>query len=181
MASFKTGDNINHNLRILKLLYDFYENGNDVQRNLLCKPIILLLVSILEAILHDFHVRIKTYTMEGVKNLAISVVNHIRNRKIDELDKYIASAKKHNFFDTPNENLYEKMDDLRKLRNRIHIQNTKHHFEPDEDAAFNEKRKILAEKVLEKTLKTMDTKYSRSSDFAGHVGDFQLPWDEYFS
>ncbi len=181
LAIFKIGDNINHNLIILKLLYDFYKKGNDIQKNLLCKPIIILLVSIIEAILYDFHVRIVNNTREGVKNLAESVINYIRGKQLEDLEKYISSAKKHDLFDVNDTIFYERMDNLRKLRNRIHIQNKKGDFEPDELQAFNEKRKILAEKVLEKTLKTMAAKYPRNFEVARYVDDFQLPWGEYFS
>jgi hypothetical protein len=97
IAQFKTGDNINHNLRILMLLYKYYQSEERVTKNLLCKPIILILVSVLEAVLHDFHARIRTNTTEGVKNLTRSVIRYIRGKQLDELDKYIISAKKHNF------------------------------------------------------------------------------------
>ncbi len=59
IGSFKLGDNINHNLRIITLLYRYFEAGEETERELLCKPIILILVSITEAILHDFHFRIR--------------------------------------------------------------------------------------------------------------------------
>jgi hypothetical protein len=71
------------------------------------------------------------------------------------------------------------MDNLRKLRNRIHIQNTRYDFEPDEAQAFNEERKVLAEKVLEKTLKTMTEKYPRDERYS-YVDGFLLPWTEHY-
>jgi hypothetical protein len=68
---------------------------------------------------------------------------------------------------------------LRRLRNRIHIQNSKGHFEPDEFSAFTESRKIKAEKVLERTIKTMAQKYDRGAEYK-YVSDFELPWNEHF-
>lgn len=62
---------------------------------------------------------------------------------------YIASAKKHNLFDATDSNLYDSLDELRKLWNRIHIQILKKHFEIDEYDAFSEARMKQAEKVLE--------------------------------
>jgi hypothetical protein len=178
---FKIGDNINHNLQVLKLLYDYYKDGTEHQKRLLCKPIILILVSIVEAILHDFHARIKNLTGEGVKNLAVSTIIYIRGKRHDVLEKYIISARKHDLFDTNNAEFYDQMDELRKLRNRIHIQNEKDDYEQDEHRAFNEQRKILAEKVLEKVVKIMAGKHSRSGHVAGHVSDFQFPWQEHLS
>lgn len=178
MGSFKVGDNINHNLKILALLYTYFEKGNDYDKRLLCKPIILIIVSIIEAVLHDFYSRIMSFTKEGVNTLARDVIDYVRGKHIDELEKYIASAKKHNLFDMRDTKFYEILDDLRKLRNRIHIQNMKNSFEPDEIFAFNEKRKVVAEKVAEKILKTMSEKHSRN--FRGGVKDFELPWVEHF-
>ena len=176
---FKIGDNINYNLRVLKLLYNI-ESQEDAKKILLYKPIIITIASICEAVLYDFHVRIRSNTVEGVQNIAQEVISRIRGKKIDEFGKYIASAKKNDFFDSSHSSLYDELDKLRKLRNRIHIQNTKNYFEPDEWKAFNVDRKIMAEKVLERILKHMHEKYKRPASVTGYVDDFELPWEEHF-
>jgi hypothetical protein len=178
IGSFKLGDNINSNLRTLALLYNYYEEGDIANKTLLRKPITIIIISIIEAVLHDFHSRIRAFTAEGVASLTSDVILHIKGAKIDELAKYIASAKKHDFFDMQNTKFYDALDDLRKLRNRIHIQNSKGDFEPNETDAFSVKRKVLAEKVLEKVLKAMNEHHGRR--VSGYVQDFELPWDEYF-
>jgi hypothetical protein len=179
MGDFKLGDNINHNLDILALLYKQYNDGDDKQKRLLCKPIILLVVSIVDAVLHDLHWRVKTFTKEGVANILKSSIEYIRSlKKMDKFEKYIASAKRHGLIDPPNSAFYAELDELRRLRNRIHIQNTKKDFADDEINAFTAERKVLAEKVLEKTLRTMAQKYPRKYH---HVNDFTLPWDTHFS
>lgn len=180
MGSFKLGDNINHNLKILSLLYSFQANSTEDKKILLNKPIIITLASICEAILYDLHERITCHTHEGVRNIAQNAITWIRSKKIDEFSKYIASAKKHDFFDARDPQLYEDLDILRKLRNRIHIQNPKNHFESDEKNAFTYDRKIIAEKVLEKVLKQMLRKYIRKKDATGHVADYELPWEKHF-
>ena len=96
---------------------------------------------------------------------------------MDELEKYIVSARKYDFFGVGNSNFYAVLDEPRRLRNRIHIQNTKNDFEADAFNAFNETRKRQAERVLEKTLKTMATKYTGGSEYK-YVRDFKLPWTE---
>lgn len=180
IGSFKIGDNIHHNLRVLGLLYKYFDKANEYEQCLLCKPIIIFIISIEEAILHDFHKRIQIFTIEGITNLAEDVIGYIQGKQIDELEKYIVSAKKHDLFDMKDTKFYEYLEQLRKLRNRIHIQNTKNNFEPDEFQAFNLKRKTLAERVLEKTLKTMNVKYSRSVDVTKYINDFELPWVEHY-
>ena len=83
------------------------------------KPIIIIIASICEAIFYDFYLRIRALSKEGAKNLDSDIIDQIRAENIDK---------------------------LRKLRNRVHIQNKKKHFEPDENVAFSYKRKIMAEK-----------------------------------
>lgn len=178
IGDFKLGDNIAYNLEILELLYRAYDAVEGREKCLLCKPIILLITSIIEAILHDLHMRIKLFTIEGVRNIPSAVAEAIRLKEIDDLDKYIASAKKQDLFDEADKKFYDELDELRRLRNRIHIQNKKKDFEPDEYHAFSEKRKVQAERALEKVMRTMAKKFSRDHDY---VKAFELPWDAYYS
>jgi hypothetical protein len=180
ILSFKLGDNINHNLRVLALLYDYYDREDHDGKNLLCKPIIILLVSIIEAVLHDFHSRIRWLTYEGIANLSHEVIEYIRGKKIDELEKYIVSARKHDLFDRQDGAFYDLLDELRRLRNRVHIQNIKGDFAPDDYNAFNDFRKRQAERGLELTMKTMAAKYPRPEHVHGHVANFNLPWPPHF-
>jgi hypothetical protein len=78
IGNFKVGDNICFNLKILKTLYDCRLAGNAEQRSHLRKPIIVLNVSIIEAVLYDFHDRVKTFTREGVANLSATVIAYSR-------------------------------------------------------------------------------------------------------
>lgn len=178
MGNFKLGDNICFNLAILKTLYDLRATGNPLQRRHLQKPIIVMNVSIIEAVLYDLHLRVKTFTSEGVANLQATVIQYIRGKKIDELERYIASAKKHDLFDQSESGFYDGLDDLRKIRNRLHIQNTRKHFEPDDVTAFSEARLTLSEQALEHVMRTMARKYSRPQH--NFVKDFVLPWQAHF-
>jgi hypothetical protein len=60
-----------------------------------------------------------------------------------------ASARKHNLLDDDDRGLYDELDQIRQLRNRIHIQNKKNELEPNERSAFTPARKISAEEYLE--------------------------------
>lgn len=173
------GDNINYNLRVLNVLYKLRESlSNDYQKSLLCKPIIVTIVSIIEAILYDFHSRIKINTIEGVNNLSQSVINCIRNKKIDQFEALIISAKKHNFFDVANNKFYDDLELLRKVRNRVHIQNHKGYEPSNEEQAFPEDCIKSAELTLEKIIKVMNAKFPRAENTRGYVSDFILPWNE---
>ncbi len=180
IGSFKLGDNINHNLRVLELLYRTQSTADPTDARLLQKPIIITIASICEAVLYDLHFRIRWYTAEGVQNIAKSVMDHVRTKNIDEFEKYIASARKHDLLEDDGFGVYDALEELRKLRNRIHIQNKKGHFEADERNAFTQARQKQAERCLEKVLKLLATKYARDASKQGYVDDFQLPWDEHF-
>ncbi|RRY16203.1 hypothetical protein EGJ57_22265 [Brucella anthropi] len=177
IGDFKLGDNIVFNLSVLKCLYKCRADGNAAEKRYLQKPITLLNISIIEALLYDFHLRINVFTREGV-GLPQKVLDAIRSKKIDEFEKYIASARKNDFFDLKDTVFYEKLDELRKLRNRIHIQNTKNHFERDDLHAFSEARLILSEQALEQVIKTLAEKHPRNHKF---VQSFELPWESHLA
>ena len=174
IGDFKLGDNIVHNLAILRELYASQKSGTAKQRNLLRKPIILLLASIAEAVLYDLYLRINSFTSEGVANVSDAVLEEIRTKTIDEFAKYIDNAKSNSLLGSDNA-IYDALTELRKLRNRIHIQNTRAHFEPDDLKAFNAARQADAEKTLENLLKRMQQYYSRTAALKC-VDDFVLPW-----
>ena len=179
IGDFKIGDNINHNLGILALLYRLYNAAPQEEKRLLCKPIILLLVSIIDAALYDLHTRIKKFTAEGVRHVLKSSVITIRAlKKMDTLEKHIKSLNEHGLIEPRGGSIYTELDELRKLRNRIHIQNTKNHLPRNEYDAFTEERKLQAEKAVEKTLRIMAKKYTRKFDL---VNKFTLPWNAHFS
>jgi hypothetical protein len=179
IGDFKTGDNVNCNIATLELLYEYSTIGYS-QRRYLRKPITIIIVSIIEAVLHDFHMRAKFFTREGVASLADQVIDHIRGRQQEDFEKYIASARKHDLLNSPNGGLYQTLDELRRLRNRVHIQNAGRDFEPDETLAFSEERKILGEQALEYTCKIMSANHARSPQVGGYVQDFRFPWSAYF-
>lgn len=177
IAVFKIGDNINYNLQILKQLYTAYESAESPEKTFLIKPIIIEIMSIIEATLCDFHYRIKWYTREGVQNLAEDLISQIRQKKIDDLEKYIASAKSRAFFDIVHEDFYGDLDKLRKIRNRVHIQNEKKYLPINEIDAFTSENKDLAECALEVVFRTMLKKYPRPTSTNGHVQNFEIPWN----
>jgi hypothetical protein len=80
IGDFKLGDNIAYNLDVLEVLYERFEVADADEKRLLCKPITVLLVTIIEAVLHDFHFRIVSYTREAVHGVAVSVLEYVRGK-----------------------------------------------------------------------------------------------------
>lgn len=127
--------------------------------------------------LYDFiEVRIFTHTNEGIKNISNNTLERIRSKRINRMSQYIDCIKKYNLFGDEG---YETLDELRKLRNRIHIQNLQH-FELDEEEVFDDVRKVSSEKMLEKIAKFLSTKYSRGREFI-YCDDFEFPWQEHLN
>lgn len=177
IGNFKLGDNVNHTLAVLSLLYETQRRVNDSP--LLSKPIIFLIGSVCEAILFDLlEVRAKQFTGEGISGIERDVRDAIRGSHIDTFSKYIACIRKHNLLE--GDGPYDSLEELRKLRNRIHIQNEKGDFQRDDGDAFTMARQRDAEKTLEKLIKTMADRFERPLHTQGHVEDFRLPWREHF-
>jgi len=185
IGDFKTGDNINYNLAILKALYDCQKNKCSPNPELLCKPITITITSVIEALLHDLIFRIQENTQEGVKAVAAQVLKDVRSKKLDKLETYIAAMKKHDLLVASGTDLYEKLNELRIARNRIHIQNVrkknvKQILDRDEKNVFTQDRQIEAEQVLEKIVKHVSDKHTRPTHAKGFVNTFKIPWDEHF-
>ena len=178
-GSFKINDNIVYNLETLAVLYASYEAGDDACKRSLRKPIIVTLVSIIEAILYDFYFRINKHTIEGVSNIATDVMYAVRGKELDKFEKYIQNAKKYDWFGVGDTNFYERLDNLRVARNRVHIQNEKYLEPMDEPLVFTEALKISAEKCLEKVIKTMNEKHARTSYHWQYMTTLRLPWEEH--
>ena len=179
IAKFKLGDNIVYNLKISNQLYAARNAADAAEKLYFNKPIILQNVSITEALMYDFIYRMRRFTLEGVKSLPEQVLWHFKSKKIDKLYSYIEHFKKHSIFDNSDFNIYEALDELRRLRNRVHIQNEKHELEADDRKAFNNDRLILSEKCLELTVKVLSEKHSRP--IGGYVQSFTLPYAAHFS
>lgn len=174
---FKIGDNINFNLSIQKSLYRHYSES--AEGYILIKPIVIINTSISEALLYDL-IENRIRRANKTEALYENILDALRTKKLDRFEHYIAQARKYDFFELKDTKFYEEMDSLRKIRNRIHIQNSKWEEPKDECDIFNEKTKILSEKVLEKILDTMVAKYPRRQEYHNYVKDFELPWEKHF-
>lgn len=176
---FKIGDNIIYNLSVLEKLYEYSPNTRR-GRELIVKPQILIIASILEAILHDFHLRIRANVHEGIPGLVDEILIYIRNKQIDQFETYIQSIKKHNLLKLTDTSFYDELDDLRKIRNRIHIQNLRGDLPENESELFDLTAKVKAEKCLEQVVKNISKEYARPGNLANQVGELKFPWDEHF-
>lgn len=154
---FKIGDNIKYNLNVL---YELIDDYNTSKKNY-GKPISVIAVSVIEAIMIDFIYRlyhgtshfpaclsneennIKTKlqgetikssveVVEGQKFEYIKLKNFNFNSMIDVFSELKLFGDK--------DNIYKILQELAHFRNRVHINNYFNNFEKDENVTFSEKR-----------------------------------------
>jgi hypothetical protein len=175
IADFAIGDNINRNLDTLRLFYTLGAEDSS-KWPLLRKPIIVILVSVAEALLYDFISRIQS--KENVATLPPETVTALREKDFSKLANLIDGARKFDLFKA-DDDFYKQLDELRKLRNRVHIQNEREHFQRKEAVAFNALRQREAEKALEYIAKFLAAEHPREASTHGFVTDLKLPWSEH--
>jgi|SRR3989344_6524026 len=162
--TFKKGDNIIYNFDILWSLYEAKKHYSG-KKSLYNKPIIIILISIIECILDDFVRRIQNRSTDLLPNFKEQVINDFKYKKkgqsveIKKLEKfthYINIVEKHKIFGS-SDNFYKALDFLRDVRNKVHIQES----EADEYKIFTDHNLKLSEQVLERIIKYMIEKYPR--------------------
>lgn len=172
---FKKMDNVNYNFGISEILYKAKkQNGND---NRLNKPIILTTVSIIECIIYDFVRRVNEHKNEKIPNLDDNTVLDTRAKILDQLEPLIVHIKKNNLLRAASGDcIYDDLGQLRKIRNRIHIQNAQQQLDKDEFNVFTENNLKLAEKCFERICEVLCHVYPRPNRDFCSMSDFPRPW-----
>ena len=127
--------------------------------------------------LYDFIIRVKTHNADRIPNLEQSIIDDIRTKEIDQFEVIIAQVKKQNLlraFSTSN--IYLDLGLLRKIRNRIHIQNVRQELDKDDYDVFAEDNLKLAEKMLERVCEVLCNVYPRWNRQPLLMIDFPRPW-----
>jgi hypothetical protein len=174
--SFKRMDNVNYNFETIEVLYAAKKaNNNNLHFN---KPIIILIISIIECTLYDFIMRIHQYRQDSFPNITQAIVSFFRNSsETDELKVLIPQIQTHNLLRvSKSDNLYTDLEHLRKIRNRVHIQN-KYLMKPiDEYAVFTEMEMVRSQQCLEKVYDALCNVYPRWKKQPIPMSDFPRPW-----
>jgi hypothetical protein len=175
IGSFKIGDNISYNARIV---CDLYSATEAIGSKRLFKPKIVFNVSLIDAVFYDFIRRVRSHSAE-FKYLDDDTRKKLRDIDISKLDTFKKHLNKFRHYKLigNHPSLYDEIDELNKLRNRVHIQNEKGVFQKDDAAAFTTKRLRQAERCTEFVLKYVSVNYPRKDDY---VGGIELPWQEHF-
>lgn len=174
---FKRMDNTNYNFKILEILYKAKEQSqNSVLFN---KPIIISLLSIIECILYDFVKRVSEHRSETIPNLDEFAISEGRGKNFeDQLETLIAYVRKHNLLRVSEEKpLYDDLDFLRKVRNRLHIQNSQNLLARDEYRVWTESNLRKTETMLERLCEVLCHVYPRPNRNFCSMSDFPRLWD----
>jgi|GEM_PF-2161672 len=117
-------DNVVYNFKCLETLC-ILNISSDLKRYV-CKPIIILLASILECVFFDFLTRTQGHTKEKIPNVSAEDVASIKNTELPRsFLNFSELMKKYEFLGEENLSIYSELRNLVNVRNRIHIQNLK--------------------------------------------------------
>lgn len=178
--TFKKGDNIVYNFEILWALYEAKKYHTE-NKQLYNKPIIIIIISIIECVLEDFVRRIQRRSADPLPNITFDIIEDFKYKKkgqkleikkLEKFNHYIDIVKKHKIFGQ-SKKFYEVLHFLRNIRNKVHIQGSY----VDEDRIFTNNNLILSQKVLKVIIKFMVEKYPRWNK-KETTEDFPYPWRE---
>lgn len=174
--SFKRMDNVNYNFQIIETLYlAKKKNDNDLLFN---KPIIILIMAIIECMLYDFIIRIHTYKNDPFPNITQSIVSYLKKTsQTDQLKIIIPRIKSQNLLRASvGDSIYDDLECLRNVRNRIHIQNKYNILSEDEYDIFTESNLKKAEQCLERVCDVLCNVYPRWNRIPLSMNNFPRPW-----
>ena len=139
---------------------------------MLNKPIIVLCSSMIELCLCEVFHRARFHTKEGVPTLSAKQLRGLSMTSKDEFSLYISQCRQNKVLGTGE--VYDKLEKLRRLRNRTHIQNLSAEAPRCERKAFSNTEVDNAAKLLEEVLRCISTRYPRPKTY---TEDVILPWD----
>lgn len=169
-------DNVNYNFKIVELLYKAkQQNGNDPHFN---KPIILILMAIVECMMYDLIKRITQHRNDPFPNMDFSIVSFFRvTPETDFFEKLINRFQSQNLFRVlPGDSLYDDLEQLRKVRNRLHIQNRRNLLDKDEYNVFTSIELSRAERSFERVCEILCNTYPRWNKQPLPMTAFPKPW-----
>lgn len=179
--SFRVGDNIAYNFKIIFALYD--DKARSSNPSIYNKSLIVQMVSIIECLMYDFVVRLEQSTnqwpaeipaekrgriKERLSSEAVKVdveyldqrttIRKVRNYSFDQLLKIFEEFE---LFGPSGHLIYTRLQDAGRLRNRIHIFNWFGNYEAKERDTYSNEKLSEIELLLDAYLNFMSTKYPR--------------------
>jgi len=163
--SFKVYDNIKYNFNILSTLYEC-KNSNASSRGkyYFNKPLIIIHVSIIEALLHDFYIRLSQSTNHFPSSIPLDKRKVMQSKfktKNMSMDQLVKCFYEYELLGGKSSVIYPALKSLNYLRNRVHILNWFANFERDEIRVFTNSRLVATEKITSYIVNYISKNYSR--------------------
>ncbi len=169
-GDFKVGENTVYNSHVLCSLVDPNEGGK------FNEPIILQIASIIEVCLEEIFYRAKKFNREGVPNISEEDRQNIAEKQIDKLAVIIDNAKRYHILDELGDKIYQRLHELRRLRNKIHIHlDVEGAASRDEASIFTHEAVVWVITLLWEVLSCIAVKYPRPEGIGDYVRALRLP------
>ena len=140
-------------------------------KGLFNKLMVIQAGSIVEAALGQIIYRAQNFNREGVPNITEEDRKKIKNTEIEKFNNILQAMKRYKILDDLGGKIYDELHDLRKYRNKIHIQDDVdiEVVARDEDAAFSEKLVASSLELCIRVLKYLNDKYRRPTELKSSV------------
>lgn len=170
-------DNVNYNFRIVTELYDAKKKSS--QKSLYNKPITIILVAIIECMLYDFIIRIKGYKWDPFPNMTTRIAQSIRGiNDTDQMSKLINICRDEDLLqDATKGSFYDELEEVNKIRNRLHIQNKYGYSASDEHRVFTASNLLLVQETFKHVCDVLCNVYPRWNQSPIPMSDFPEPWN----
>lgn len=171
VGSFKVGDNLVYNSDLLCSLVNISGDGS------LNKSIVVQAGSLLEAGLSQIIYRAQNYSKEGVPNISEAERQEIEGKKVDKFATTIDVLKKYRVLDGLRQDIYEELHNLRRYRNKVHIQDSVNipNSPLDEADLFTDELCSWALSLNAEVFKFLSQNLSRPSHINGYTKPLRVP------
>ena len=175
---YKRRDNVDYNFKIIEVM--IANNHGTSEPQYYYKPIILIISSIIECLLYDFLKKIHEHRYEKVPNLDKDDIEALQNIDLpNKLTNFSDICKKYSLLGN-NQEIYDRIQNIAKIRNRIHIQNQKNFRPLDESELWTKDQVKLCGDLLKNIFILMCERYPRPEQTTNHsnppLSNFPEPW-----
>lgn len=168
---FHVGDNCVYNTYLLCDLIEANANGR------FNKLIVLQIASVIEVVGVELFLRAQRHTIEGVPNFSAKDQQAVKDKQIDKFAVVIDNLKKYKVLDNLDPEIYNELHDLRKFRNKVHIQGVVDIIGVPRAEAdiFDEETVVWAIDLGWRVLSYLEKNYARPEAILGYVNPLRLP------
>ena len=175
--NFERKNNVVYNFNIIEFLIE--DAIKSKYQSYYYKPIIILMMSIIECALYDFLWRVKQAKIEGI-SVTATQKKEIESTNIpNTLQNYVEICLKRKLLGSDSSDIYSRLQKHIEYRNRIHIQNRRK-YQPDKEYKLWTKHKVITTgNLLRDVIIFLCRKYPRPDNFHSNpdMNFFPTPWN----